>query len=185
VTSTEIADGGVGGAKIAANEVGSSEVADDSLTGTDVNEPTLGTVPDADTLDGLDSTEFYAVGRSQVSAQCNPSSTTYIDCVTVSLTLPSASRVLLVATSPWDDNNSAAGHAGACRLLVDNTAVYGAEVQVGEATQTHTITGGRAGTFAETAVTGVLGAGGHDFDLQCKEAEADIFFFNRRSRRWR
>jgi hypothetical protein len=179
VGSGEIANDAVGGGEIAANAVGGSEVADDSLTGADVNESTLGTVPNADTLDGLDSTEFFAVGRSIVDALCDPSSNTYVDCATVSLTLPTASRVLLVATSPWDDNNSAAGNAGACRLLVDNTSVIGAsDVQVGEATQTHTTTGGRAGTFAETAVTGVLGAGGHDIDLQCKETEADIFFFN-------
>ena len=43
---------------IGADKVNSAKVADDSLTGADVNESTLGKVGDADTLDGIDSTGF-------------------------------------------------------------------------------------------------------------------------------
>jgi len=45
---------------IAANAVNSGKVSDDSLTGDDVNESSLGKVGDADTLDGKDSTDFLA-----------------------------------------------------------------------------------------------------------------------------
>jgi hypothetical protein len=45
---------------IAANAVNSAKVSDDSLTGDDVNESSLGKVGDADTLDGKDSTDFLA-----------------------------------------------------------------------------------------------------------------------------
>jgi hypothetical protein len=43
---------------IAANAVNSGKVSDNSLTGGDVDESSLGKVGDADTLDGKDSTEF-------------------------------------------------------------------------------------------------------------------------------
>ena len=43
---------------IDANKVNSAKVADDTLTGDDVDESTLGKVGDADTLDGVDSTGF-------------------------------------------------------------------------------------------------------------------------------
>jgi hypothetical protein len=44
--------------EIAANAVGSAEVANDSLTGDDINESSLAKVPDADRLDGLDSSDI-------------------------------------------------------------------------------------------------------------------------------
>jgi hypothetical protein len=43
---------------IATNAVNSGKVSDNSLTGDDVDESSLGKVGDADTLDGKDSTEF-------------------------------------------------------------------------------------------------------------------------------
>ncbi len=45
---------------IAANKVDSGKVANNSLTGADVDESSFGKVGDADTLDGLDSTGFGA-----------------------------------------------------------------------------------------------------------------------------
>jgi hypothetical protein len=45
---------------IAANAVNSGKVSDNSLTGSDVDESSLGKVGDADTLDGKDSTDFLA-----------------------------------------------------------------------------------------------------------------------------
>jgi len=50
-----IIGGTVNGTDIATAGVVSRNVADNSLTGTDVNESTLGKVPNADTLDGVDS----------------------------------------------------------------------------------------------------------------------------------
>ena len=43
---------------IGVGKVDSAKVANDSLTGTDIDESTLGKVGDADTLDGIDSTGF-------------------------------------------------------------------------------------------------------------------------------
>jgi trimeric autotransporter adhesin len=47
-------------AKIAGGAVNSGKVADDSLTGADILESSLGKIPDADKLDGKDSTAFLA-----------------------------------------------------------------------------------------------------------------------------
>jgi hypothetical protein len=55
---------------IAANKVDSGKVANDSLTGADIDESSLGKVGDADTLDGLDSTGFGA-GAVMGQAHCD------------------------------------------------------------------------------------------------------------------
>jgi hypothetical protein len=51
---------------IRAGAVTGQKVADDSLTGTDVDEQTLATVPNADKLDGFDSREFVRAARASV-----------------------------------------------------------------------------------------------------------------------
>jgi hypothetical protein len=68
VQSADLRDGNVAAAdirtsavttgKILDNDVRSTDVLDNGLTGADVNEATLGKVPDADTLDGVDSAGF-------------------------------------------------------------------------------------------------------------------------------
>ena len=51
---------------IAANAVAGADVADDSLTGNDVAEASLGKVPNADSLDGFDSSAFARSARASV-----------------------------------------------------------------------------------------------------------------------
>jgi hypothetical protein len=58
VFSTDIVDGEVKNPDIAVNAVGSGKVIDNSLKGIDVLESSLTKVPNADRLDGLDSTGF-------------------------------------------------------------------------------------------------------------------------------
>jgi hypothetical protein len=77
VGSPEIADqqvktADIGAAAITTNRLGpssvtSAKVLDDSLTGNDILESSLGTVPSADTLDGVDSTGFLQ-GRGTYSS---------------------------------------------------------------------------------------------------------------------
>src|SRR3954449_12988576 len=54
VTTSKIKAGNVGTTDLAAGAVTSAKVGDDSLTGADVRESSLGKVPEADTLDGFD-----------------------------------------------------------------------------------------------------------------------------------
>src|SRR3954454_17721984 len=58
LTTVDIRSNAVTTGKILDNDVRSADVLDNSLTGADVNEATLGKVPDADTLDGVDSSGF-------------------------------------------------------------------------------------------------------------------------------
>lgn len=57
-----IAGGVVGTSKLANEAVTSSKVAANSLTGANIDESTLGTVPNADTLDGKHASNFLQVG---------------------------------------------------------------------------------------------------------------------------
>ncbi len=62
VRDDTLAGGGLGHVDLKAGSVRSSEVGADSLTGADVLESGLGTVPDADVLDGKDSKDFARLG---------------------------------------------------------------------------------------------------------------------------
>jgi hypothetical protein len=94
-------------------------------------------------------------GRSGASSQlCNPGSATFVVCATTgAIALPAAGRVLLVATSEWDDSDApVAPNRGACRLRVDGTTTVGPFlVGFGEDTLTHQI--GSSGSVTDTAVT--------------------------------
>jgi len=58
VKASRIAKGAVTGSKIAAGAVTGAKIANDSVTGANVAEATLGTVPNSDLLDRLDSSAF-------------------------------------------------------------------------------------------------------------------------------
>ena len=62
VGTSEVADNALGAGDLAPSSVGSSEVASDSLGGGDINESLLGIVPNADQLDGQDSSAFAQDG---------------------------------------------------------------------------------------------------------------------------
>jgi hypothetical protein len=65
VRNDTLAGGGLAAADLQASSVGTSEVANNSLNGGDINESLLGKVPNADKLDGVDSTGFLASGNVQ------------------------------------------------------------------------------------------------------------------------
>ena len=69
VRDDTLASGGPPGGRPEASRVGTSEAADNSLTGTDINESTLGEVPSA-TLGGLG-------GQSGSAGSCDPESNTH------------------------------------------------------------------------------------------------------------
>jgi hypothetical protein len=62
VAASELKSNAVGASEVAANAIGSAEVIDGSLLGADISEQTLGQVPSADSLDGLDSSAFQPAG---------------------------------------------------------------------------------------------------------------------------
>jgi hypothetical protein len=58
VATSKLANTAVTNAKLGANAVGTGKVLDNNLTGADIDEATLGTVPRADKVDGLDAAEL-------------------------------------------------------------------------------------------------------------------------------
>jgi uncharacterized protein YjbI with pentapeptide repeats len=58
----DIADGSIGGGDVANGSVSGAKLADGSVTGADVNEASLARVPNANALDGIDSTGFSRSG---------------------------------------------------------------------------------------------------------------------------
>jgi hypothetical protein len=115
------------------------------------------------------------LSRSGSDDSCDPfGSSTFTDCVGVDLNLPRTARVLLVATGGQTTFSAAPAH-GDCRLEVDDSpgAVPGLNViSPGEITA-NTTNNERGNGFAYTAVTEVLGAGVHTFELSCDEDDPD------------
>jgi hypothetical protein len=60
VRNDTLTGGGLTAADLRAASVGTSEVVGNSLTGGDINESSLGIVPNANQLDGKDSSEFFS-----------------------------------------------------------------------------------------------------------------------------
>jgi hypothetical protein len=94
VTNDTASNGGLGAVDLRPSSVGASEVEDNSLTGSDLQEFTLSKVPDADQLDGLDSSQLlqgagemrhhrsdispntsdtFNIGLGNIQLQCNAS----------------------------------------------------------------------------------------------------------------
>ncbi len=65
VRNDSLSGGGLAAADLRPSSVGSSEVAADSLDGGNINESSLGIVPDANQLDGIDSSGFLSSGSVQ------------------------------------------------------------------------------------------------------------------------
>jgi len=155
-----------------------------SVTGKQVNESTLGAVPnankakDANTVGGA-SLNTLTIARATTSA-CDPATATFVDCGTVSLNLPRSGRVLVLANAGYDGSNTN-GYRGDCRLAVDG-AVVGPTISNGQAVYVPATVGGpgfnangQVGTGLNV-VSDALPAGTHSFALQCNQAGGSIEF---------
>jgi hypothetical protein len=65
VRNDSLSGGGLAAADLKSGSVGTAEVAANSLNGGDINESGLGIIPNANQLDGVDSTGFLASGNVQ------------------------------------------------------------------------------------------------------------------------
>jgi hypothetical protein len=116
-----------------------------------------------------------SMGRSGHGGWCDATAG-WTDCVTVTMTLPTAGRVLLLATGAYDNDNFDQAMAGSCRLTQDGIQV--SITQLGSTNDAHTSAGEHYGTLALTGVTGALTAGSHTFKLQCIESDPNLYFNN-------
>jgi hypothetical protein len=133
---------------------------------------------DADALGGV-KLENISVAKSvnPGGPACDPSSTTFINCASLDMTLPHEGRVLLTGTAGQVAFNNAQTQ-GDCLFRVDGVNSGGA-VHVGNQ-YAPTPTGATSvqfpNGFASTAVVGPVSAGAHTFALACSETTTDIEF---------
>jgi hypothetical protein len=115
------------------------------------------------------------IGRSAYSLTCDPTSTiVFLDCVGTTLALPRSGRVLLSATG-GQASGGVPTH-GLCRLEVDDSTgaiPHPAALRPGEVVTDNT-DGSAQNGFAITAVTNVLPAGQHKFEMSCNEEIGDL-----------
>src|SRR5581483_6181903 len=107
---------------------------------------------------------------------CDPTSSTFVDCGTVTLTMPHAGRVPVIANAQFDGANSASGYRGDCEITVDN-AQLGASVAAGSSDGFGVgFNANQQGGIGMNGVTGSLGAGPHSVSLKCNQAGGSVEF---------
>ncbi len=140
---------------VAANAVNGSDVVDGSIAGADIASSAL------------------PKGRNIISA-CNPGSSTFVDCGSLTINLPRPGlRVLVVASGMWSSPSGGATR-GICHIEV-NGAQVGFEAYPGQLLSNSN--GIHEQNVTLTNVTDPnLGAGNHTFGLACSQEEGDINF---------
>jgi hypothetical protein len=152
--------------QIASNAIGSAQVTDDSLTGSDVKEATLGQVPSA-LLGGM--------GRTSARADCDPESLTFITCTSVALNLPSKTRVLVFATVTARNEFDADSGRGQCRIGTSVTGPIFNTIATFEPIEGHNSIASDNGTLV--AVTPPLGPGVVSFGVDCNQEPGGAITF--------
>jgi hypothetical protein len=181
----------INGKKIKPRTIRANRVKRDTLTGKEINESKLAVVPNANkansattaktadnattasnanAVNGVTESQF-TVGRS-AEGSCDPSSSTFVSCASVTLTLPRTGRVLLIAETTWYGTVGGAVK-GDCHLAVDGNDASQESLpgQTGNDTDsTH------QKSLGLTLITSGLGAGQHTFELQCNELQPNIVY---------
>ena len=138
---------------------------------------------DSDKLDGLDSTQLKAVGRSSFrGGNCTADAGTQT-CAQTTIDLPAPGRVLLNSTGSWwaFQGFPASGvltgycilnEAGTLGDISETSSFVGERQAVSGARPIHTAFS--PGNQAITYVTGVLPAGQHTFQVRCTQIDGDV-----------
>lgn len=188
VDSGDIKNGQVKTKDLKGNSVSSGKVKPDTLTGADIQEGSLSTVPSANNANNADNANqatnannaanlggdppstYLGASNSNFAAFCDPNAVTFTNCVSTSLTLARSGRVVLVAGGGQVSFGGIA--RGTCRFNIDGTIGATPQVQPGESASDNTVDGATNG-FAMTMRTAVLGAGAHTFALACNQDAGD------------
>jgi hypothetical protein len=131
----------------------------------------------ADALGGQALGNIVVARSASPGAQCEPGSTTLIDCVTVNMTLPHEGRVLLIGTAGQVAFGGAQA-AGNCLFRVDGVNSGGSVLIGNNFAPVNTGVNARLfpDGFATTVVTDSISAGAHTFAMACNETDADVEF---------
>jgi hypothetical protein len=173
VGSKQLKKNAVTAAKIKKDAVNSAKVKNGSLKASDFAAGQLPAGPKGEKGDrgaqGAVGPTFGAFGEGGCG---DLGGVKFEECVsTGSVNLPATGRVLLVASSEWDNSNDGSSlNSGECQFTVDGKGV-GPEVNFGEQAQVHTI--GESGTISLNYMTGAL-SGTHSFGVQCFENDGSV-----------
>lgn len=151
--SEDVANGALQGVDLMDGSITGADIGYDSVSGFDINESTLSTVPSA---------ELGGIARSGASGTCDPESETYVDCSSLSLTLPRSGRVLAIGEVEGSNEINSTDYLGDCRLTIDGQT-FGSFASFDEA-------GGQE-SASMVGVTNVLGPGSHTVKIQCRQYE--------------
>jgi hypothetical protein len=166
VRSSEVANDSLTSDDLGSDSVGSSEVstltgadiADGTLTGDDVDESSLAQVPNA---------ALGGIGRSG-TGNCDPGAD-FFTCKFVSITLPSPSRVLMIASANAHSDGSDAH--GTCLLATDLGDL--AETAMPVMVTNGSLVNGAGEALTMSGVTPPM-IGAHDFAIRCNQQDGDM-----------
>jgi hypothetical protein len=159
--------GGLVAADLRPNSVGGSEVANNSLTGADVNESSLGQVPSARAA------ILGGTGRSSSGGgACNPESLTYLNCASiVTIQVPASANILVTGQATGLSDTGVGFAEGDCQLgSASHGPVPGSTVHLYAEGYSQVTT---------TAVWGPFPAGTYSFGIDCREVSDINFRFAR------
>jgi len=135
------------------------DVANDKLTGADVDESTLDQVPSAK-LGGLGS-------RPGNNFPCDPESTTFTGpCASAEVTLPAPSRVLVIGEIRAEPDVGNGNGGGSCKVsgMPSPAPVF--------------VNGGQTDVMTISGISDVLGPGTYSFGIVCNETASGIRYFD-------
>jgi hypothetical protein len=166
-----------GGAAHAAGLIGSGDIRNNAVKSADLrnHKAVHGVDVKRDTLTGkqveerqLDASAFAPMAGTQ-ELDCNPTSSTFVNCAAVGIKLRRASRVLAIATGA--NYSQEAPAIANCEVRVDGTD---ANLSQGSGEETTDNTSSLAADgFARTLVTGKLSKGSHRLALACNQVGDD------------
>jgi hypothetical protein len=147
---SDIGNGSLGGAQVGDGSLSSADIQDNGLTGADISEGTLAEVPSA---------EVGGFGRYGSVSHCDPQYPSFIDCLVLTVNLPTQSRVLLTGSA----SGGASGDSfGTCKLAT----------QFGDVPNTRVdwdLPDGAQTPGSLVGITGPLGPGPVDFAIDCNQ----------------
>jgi len=169
LSGADINDGTLTSGDVAADTLTGADVADNGLTGADINESTLGIVPNANTLDGLDSPRFKNANATGTGQCLNLASAT--TCASASVGgLTSGDDVYVSASWQWY-GDGVGEDAMACSIK--RGAVNLESTRIGQSGNEHLNTDTSI-TASLITVDPVAPAGTVSYSLVCSEVDGAV-----------
>jgi hypothetical protein len=111
-------------------------------------------------------------GGESISADCEPTSTTFVDCADVKFNWSKAfpRKTALIANGTF---TTAGGGKGECRFEQDNTALTGTTIKIGTSDTGHNHATDHGAGFGLNTIAPKVG-GEHTWTIACNETGGDI-----------